>query len=101
MLDRTELTRVAEIDRSEHIDVLYEQNGSHLVARQGDWTSPPWDPDGHGEHSVEAQVHTLQHYIGAGGIAMGAFTGGRLTGVAVVVPDLRPRIAQLAYLHVT
>jgi len=100
-LARSELSRVAEIDRTEHIDVLYEQRGTELVARRGNWSASPWHPDGHGEHSVEAQRHALEHYADAGGIALGAFSGGRLVGIAVVVPHLRPAIAQLAYLHVS
>ena len=100
-LGRTELSRVGEIDRRERIDVLYDQHGTELVARHGNWSASAWDPDGHGEHSVEAQVHTLEHYVDTGGIALGAFAGGRLVGIGVVVPHLRPRIAQLAFLHVS
>jgi GNAT superfamily N-acetyltransferase len=100
-LARTELWRVAEIDRTERIDLLYEQRGTELVEWRGDWSSPAWDPDGYGDHSVEAQRHVLEHYVEAGGIAIGAFSGRRLVGIGVVVPHLRPEIAQLAYLHVS
>jgi GNAT superfamily N-acetyltransferase len=100
-LDRTELWRVNEIDRRERIDVLYVQHGTRLVARHGNWSASAWDPDGHGEHSVEAQVNTLEHYGKVGGITLGAFTSGRLVGIGVVVPHLRPRLAQLAFLHVS
>ena len=100
-LGRNELSRVAEIDRSERIDVLYDQHGTELVARHGDWSAPAWDPNGHGEHSVAAHAHALEQYVDAGGIALGAFAGGQLVGIAVVVPHLRPRIAQLAFLHVS
>jgi GNAT superfamily N-acetyltransferase len=100
-LDRSELPRVGEIDRTERIDVLYDQHGTELVARHGRWSASPWDPDGHGGHSVAAQLHALEHYVDAGGIALGAFAGGQLVGIGVVVPHLRPTIAQLAYLHVS
>jgi GNAT superfamily N-acetyltransferase len=100
-LDRAELPLLGEIDRREHIDVLYDQHGTQLVARHGNWSASAWDPDGHGEHSVEAKVHALQHYVDSGGIALGAFVGGRLIGIGVVVPHPRPRIAQLAFLHVS
>src|SRR5581483_2354559 len=80
-LYRTELTRVAEIDRSEHINFLYDQSGTHLVPRQGNWESAAWDRDGHGEHSVPAQVRALHDYADAGGIALGAFAGGRMVGI--------------------
>jgi len=100
-LGRTELSRVGEIDRREQIDVLYDQHGTQLVARHGDWSATAWDPDGHGQHSVQAQVHALEHYVDTGGIALGAFAGGRLIGIGVVVPHLRPTTAQLAFLHVS
>ena len=100
-LGRTELSRVVEIDRTGRINVLYDQHGTQLVARHGNWSASAWDPDGHGEHSVEAKVHELQHYVDNGGVAFGAFANGRLVGIGVVVPHLRPRIAQLAFLHVS
>jgi GNAT superfamily N-acetyltransferase len=95
------MSLVAEIDRTEHIDVLYDQHGTKLVARHGDWRASAWDPDGHGEHSVEARVQELHHYVDDGGIAIGAFDNQRLVGIGVVVPHLRPGIAQLAFLHVS
>lgn len=100
-LSRTDLSRVGEIDRRERIDVLYEQYGTQLLARRGTWSASAWDLDGHGEHSVEAQVRALEHYVDTGGIALGAFASGPLVGIGVVVPHVRPAIAQLAYLHVS
>ncbi len=86
-LARGELSRVGEIDRTERVDVLFEQHGTELVARRrGSWSASAWDPDGHGEHSVHAQRQALVHYADAGGIARGAFAGGRLVGIGVVVP---------------
>ncbi len=43
----------------------------------------------------------LEHYVDAGGIALGAFASDQLVGIGVVVPHLRPGIAQLAYLMVS
>ena len=100
-LGRAELSRIREIDRTEQIDLLYEQRGTELVERPGNWSSPPWDPDGHGAHSFGAQQQALEHYVDAGGMAFGAFVDGRLVGIGVVVPHLRPAIAQLAFLHVS
>ena len=100
-LARTELSLVGEIDRTEHIDLLYEQRGTELVERPGDWSASPWDADGYGEHSVEAKRDELEHYLDAGGIAFGDFVDGQLVGIGVVVPHLRPAVAQLAFLHVT
>jgi GNAT superfamily N-acetyltransferase len=100
-LARAELSRVAEIDRTERIDLVYEQRGTELEERRGDWSAPGWDPHGHGEHSVEAQTRSLERYLDAGGMALGAFSGGRLVGIGAVLPHVRPGTAQLAFLHVS
>jgi GNAT superfamily N-acetyltransferase len=100
-LDRSELSRVAEIDRAERIGVLYEQHGTVLVARRGSWSASAWDRGGRGEHSVEARVRELQRHVDHGGVPLGAIAAGRVVGIGVVVPHLRPGIAQLAFLHVS
>lgn len=100
-LTRAELSRVGEIDRTEFIDLVYEQRGTELVERPGNWSASAWNTEEHGEHSVEAQRHALEHYVDSGGIAFGALADGRLVGIGVVVPHLRPDVAQLAFLHVT
>lgn len=100
-LGRDELVRVAEIDRTEHIDVLYLQDGERLIERPGGWDSPPWERGGDGEHSVEARVRELHGYIDLGGIALGALVDGHLVGIGVVVPQRRHGLAQLAFLHVS
>jgi GNAT superfamily N-acetyltransferase len=100
-IGRSELSRVAEIDRTERIEVLYDQHGTELVGRHGEWHASAWDPDGRGEHSVDAQARALEHDVDVGGIALGAFSGERLIGIGAVVPHLRPNIAQLAFLHVS
>lgn len=99
-LEAHELSRVGEIDRTETIDALYVQHGSRLELCEGNFSAPPWRPDGTGEHSVTAQRAALHDYARAGATALGAFDGDRLVGIGVVLPHLRPGIAQLAYLHV-
>ena len=100
-LVRNEFSRVGEIDRTERIDVMFEQHGTELVARRESVDSPAWDPNGHGEHSVDAQRRALVNYADQGGIARGVFSHERLVGIGVVVPHIRPTTAQLAYLHVS
>ena len=100
-LSRGELIHVGEIDRSEHIDVLYVQDGERLIEKEGSWDSPAWDSEGHGEHSVESKKRELHGYLDLGGIAIGALIDERLVGLTVVIPQLRHRLAQLAFLHVS
>jgi GNAT superfamily N-acetyltransferase len=100
-LEQNELSRLGEIDRTERIDVLFDQHGTQLVARHGEWSAPAWDVDGHGEHSVEAKIREARHHLISGGVARGAFAEGAMVGVGIVVPHLQPGIAQLAFLHVS
>ena len=100
-LEREELARVGEIDRTERIDVLYVQHGTRLEERRGDFGARAWLTEGEGEHSVAAQQKALRHYVEEGGIVLAAFDGDRLVGIGVVVPHLRQGTSQLAYLHVS
>jgi hypothetical protein len=45
-LARVELSSVAETDRTERIDLIYEQRGTELEERRGNWSSAAWDPAG-------------------------------------------------------
>lgn len=96
-----ELSQLGEIDRTERIESLYVQHGTRLEKQVGDWSSPPWDTEGVGEHSVAGQRAECERRIEAGAIALGAFDGGRLVGIGLVTPHLRPGVAQLAYMHVS
>jgi len=100
-LGRDELARVGEIDRTERIDALYVQTGAELERVEGNFSAAPWHAGGHGGHSVAHQVDECMRWLDAGGVALGAFEGDRLVGIGIVLPHLRPGIAQLAYLHVT
>ena len=100
-LEVHELGRVAEIDRTETIDTLYVQHGDRLEAVAGDFSATPWRAEGEGEHSVARQRRACEEYVARGGIALGAFAGDQLVGIGVVLPHLRPGLAQLAFLHVS
>jgi GNAT superfamily N-acetyltransferase len=100
-LQRGDLGRIGDIDRTETIRVLYEQRGTDLVARTGTWDARPWTAVGDGEHSVAALVRFVADDLDRGGVALGAFTGERMVGIGVVVPEIRPGVAQLSLLHVT
>jgi GNAT superfamily N-acetyltransferase len=96
-----DLQRLAEIDRTEHIETVYVQRGTQLEERHGDFSAAPWLTDGEGEHSVASQRAECERYLTAGGTGLVAFAYERLVGIGVMKPHLRPGIAQLAYLHVS
>lgn len=100
-LERSELGRIDEIDRTERIESVYVQHGARLELVPGDFSASPWVIDGEGEHSVAGQRAALDRLVAAGAIALGAFDGDRLVAIGVVLRRLRPGISQLAYLHVS
>ena len=100
-LEPRELSRVAEIDRTERIDTIYRQRGAELEAVAGEFDAPAWGTEGTGEHSVAHQIEACEAYVAGGGIAIGAFADERLVGIGIVVPHIRAGVAQLAYLHVS
>ena len=79
----------------------YVQHGVALELQTGDWSAPSWDLEGTGEHSVAAQQAVLDATLERGATALGAFDGERLVGIGVVLPHLRPGVAQLVALYVS
>ncbi len=99
-MDACEIGRVAEIDRSEQVRVGYRMRDGALAAETVDWSIPPWSVEG-GEHSIEAKVRSWGAELERGGVLLGVFDGGRLTGVAILRYRLTEDLAQLAVLHVS
>jgi GNAT superfamily N-acetyltransferase len=95
------LARIGEIDRIERIESLYVQHGTRLEERAGDWSAPAWFSEGEGEHSVAHQRAECDRHLAAGAFALGAFAAGRLVGIGVVTPHIRPGVAQFAFLYVS
>jgi GNAT superfamily N-acetyltransferase len=96
-----DLARLGEIDRTERIETVYVQHGSRLEERVGDWHASAWFSDGEGDHSVAHQRAECERHLASGGTALGAFAAGRLVGIGVVTPHIRPGIAQFAFLYVS
>jgi ribosomal protein S18 acetylase RimI-like enzyme len=96
-----ELDKLAEIDRSEHVTILYKMVGGQLTSQDVDIQVPNWKRDGK-EHSVENMIQSnreicLQHRC----VLLGAFDKERLAGIAILRYDLTEDMAQLALLHVS
>ena len=97
----SDLSRLGEIDRTERIALVYVQHGSRLEPVVGDRSAPPWDLEGDGEHSVAALRAMLEDVLARGATAVGGFADGRMVGFGVVLPHVRPGIAQLVALYVS
>jgi GNAT superfamily N-acetyltransferase len=100
-LAAADLQRLAEIDRTEHIETTYVQRGTQLEERHGDFSASPWLIENESEHSVASQRAECERYLRAGGTGLVAIAFERLVGIGIMKPHLRPGIAQLAYLYVS
>jgi GNAT superfamily N-acetyltransferase len=97
-----DVSLIATIDRSEHVDVQYGVIDGRLTEQPVAMTEiPTWDATGSGPHSVAAQVDFCASLIGDGAILLGAFDEDRPVGLAVVDPAFESRLAWLAFLHVS
>ncbi|MFC1736108.1 GNAT family N-acetyltransferase [Candidatus Hydrogenedentota bacterium] len=97
----TEIGRIAEIDRSQHVTKAYTCEDGVLSLEDVDWRVPPWSKDGQGEHSVHRMREHIRPILAKGGVMFGAFEVDKLVGFAVYRPKLRKDMAGLAMLHVS
>lgn len=100
-LEETQLSRLSEIDRTESIRVGFEVAGGKLVEKDVDWDVPNFVQDGEGEHSIARQIEFCRSHLARNAVAIGAFDNEMLVGIGILTPNIRPGMAQLAYLHVS
>lgn len=101
IMPASELHKLTAIDRSERVMTHYLLRDGQLITEQVDWDVPSFIVDGDGEHSLAHQIAFCESHLQSGGQMLGAFEGDALAGIAVWTPDVRPALAQLAYLHVS
>jgi GNAT superfamily N-acetyltransferase len=99
-MNNSDIDRIAEIDRSEHVTQAYSVRNGKLVAEEVDWRVPRWFETGP-EHSVPTLVEFLSPRLRQGATMCGAFSGDWLVGVMVYRRDLTADMAQLVFLHVS
>jgi ribosomal protein S18 acetylase RimI-like enzyme len=97
----SELLRIGEIDRSEHVTQEHSYRRGLLEARSVDIRVPTWSPSGDHEHSVQGKVNAWQPILDRGGTLVGAFDRDTLVGFAIYRPDLAEGLANLSVLHVS
>ena len=96
-----DLELLADIDRSEYINKAYVQSGDELIVRKVDWQVPDWLEDGQGEHSLYHINSFCSEYLDYSAFMLGAFIEDSLAGAGLMRPNIRPKMAQLAFLHVS
>lgn len=100
-LPSSEITRIAEIDRTEHVRLEYKYEDGRLVARKIDCRVPNWSRVPSQEFSVHTYIRQFAPVVEEGGVLLGALQGEKLVGVAILRYELEPETAQLAFLHVS
>lgn len=100
-LGSEEIRLIGDIDRSEHIEVLYTVEEGRLVDRPVDIDVPPWDREGIGEHSVGALIEHFRPLVAGGADVLGAFDQDEFLGLAIVDDQFEVGMAWLALLHVS
>jgi GNAT superfamily N-acetyltransferase len=100
-MEPDEIDRMREIDRTETVRIGYSCEAAQLERMSVDWEIPNFLLEDTGEHSLAHQIDFCRGHLNAGGCMIGAFDGHRMVGIGVLRPELRPGLAQLAYLQVT
>ena len=100
-MQNSEIERIAEIDRSEHVTKAYACKDGSLEPRDVDWQIPRWSTQGDHDHTVQARVDESRLVLDRGGVLLGAFDGETLVGFAIYRPNLSEDTAQFAMLHIS
>ena len=90
-----ELTRATDIDVTEDGTTIFEQRGTQLAVRPDTWSRRPRSAEGWAEFERHWRA-----FLPDGGMALGAFDGGRLVGIATLRRGIRPGMDQLEALFV-
>ena len=97
----SDLNRISELDRSEHVRLGYKVRDGKLTQLEVDWDVPTWFVDGDSDHSLTEQIAFCRSHLDQGGVMLAAFKNNLIVGAAIVRPVLRDDLAQLAFLHVS
>ncbi len=100
-LTEADLPKLADIDRSETIRVGFKLHHGNLVQRTVQWDAPDFFKEGDGEHTLARQIAFCQRHLAANATMIGAFDEDKLVGIGVLTPEIRPKVAQLAYLQIS
>ncbi len=99
-LGRSELGDIREIDRTETIRTGYQMVCGELVPEDVVWNVPNWS-DRDPTHNPSRIIRGVEEVLDAGGVALGAYAGRRLVGIASYRPRLTPTMGQLDLLQVS
>ena len=98
-LKKSEIHKIAEIDRSEHVTLGYAYKDGKLEPEKVNWRVPRWPREG--SWGVEARIERLTRILEEGGVMLGAFDGDLLVGIAGLRYNLTETMAQLTTMFVS
>ncbi len=101
VLPADRLGLLAEIDRSEHIQTMFEARAGKLTSRPVDIEMPRWKLEGSGPHSVRGFLDDLEPILKRGATLLGAFDQEHMAGIAIVEERFEGDMAWLVFLHVS
>jgi GNAT superfamily N-acetyltransferase len=101
-LPNSDIARIADIDRTEHVTTGYTVRDGELHAEAVDWHVPRWYTSGRGSHRLATLVEDCAEILTShNGVLFGALEGEQLVGVAILRPRLEGDMAELSFLHVS
>ncbi|UCB52283.1 MAG: GNAT family N-acetyltransferase [Candidatus Zixiibacteriota bacterium] len=100
-MKNAEISRIGEIDCSEHVKSYYVFKDGKLERREVDWHVSRWSTDDHSEHSVQSRIRAWKPLLDNGGTMLGVFDEDKLVGFVIYRRDLTEDTAQLAVLYVS
>jgi GNAT superfamily N-acetyltransferase len=95
----SELGRIHEIDRSEHVTQQYKWREGSLELIDVDIRAPRWGEPG--EHTVQHYHDSWKPTLDEGGVLLGVFENDRLAGFGIYDPGLSGGPPRLAALYVS
>jgi predicted N-acetyltransferase YhbS len=100
-LVESDFSKIAEIDRSEVVRIGYQVHGGAITKIEVMWNTPNFIAEGEGEHTVVGEIEFCRSHLARNAIAIGGFDSETLVAIGILTPDIRPAMAQFAYLHVS
>ena len=78
-LEKSQISLLGQIDRSEYIDTHYIFKNGVLETEVVAWDVPTWS-NGAGDHSVGNLINECQSVLAADSVLLGAFDGEKVAG---------------------
>ena len=100
-MKNSDISRIGEIDCSEHVTSYYVYKDGELERRKVDWHVSRWSTDDDPERSFQSRIKAWKPLLDNGGTMLGVLDADKLVGFVIYRPGLAEDTAQLAVLYVS